>query len=69
MFLDLVGRTAVEVLKNTRKSPQRSEHHGVAEFTRQAIDSGLDAGEIGADGFSCDAGSAGELVKRLMGAP
>ena len=58
----------MEVLKDISESLQRGEHHSVAELTRQAIDLGLGADEIGADGYSYDAGSAVELVKSLMGA-
>ena len=58
----------MEVLKAISESLQRGDHHVVAELTRQAIDSGLGAAEIGADGYSYDAGSAVELVKSLMGA-
>jgi len=57
----------VEILNNISESLQRGDHHTVAELTRQAIDSGLSAAEIGADGYSYNAGSAVGLVKHLLG--
>jgi hypothetical protein len=68
MTPEFVGRMAVEVPTKMCESLHRGDLHAVAELARQAADSGLDAAEIGADRSSCNAGSAVESVKRLVGA-
>jgi 5-methyltetrahydrofolate--homocysteine methyltransferase len=60
---------AVEVLKNISESLQRRDPDSKIRIIVGGAPVSQDlADEIGADGYSYDAGSAVELVKRLMGA-
>jgi len=59
----------VEVLKNISESLQWGDHDSKIRIIvgGAPVSQGF-ADEIGTDGYACDAASAVELVKRLMGA-
>lgn len=57
----------MDVLQEIGASLRIGDDNRVGQLTQQAIDDGLSAEEIGADGYGYDAANAVEQVKTLTG--